>query len=152
MATTKSELQKQLNIVESYGKKFCIKFNPHQTELIIFNAYRLRSAHEILLDANQLEVQLDGKIIDTSTSIKYLGSIISDDLSNRPHLNKRIRAAQSSLARVDLLGFTSTKIGRKMKSTLYKVYIRTVLLYGCENMKLGKTDLARYKKKEGNTI
>ena len=107
----------------------------------------MRSAHEILLDSNQQEVQLDDKKIEITTSIKYLGSIISDDLSNRPHLNKRIRAAQSSLARVDLLGFTSPKIGRKMKSTLYKVYIRTVL-YGCENMKLGKTDIARYKKKK----
>ena len=49
------------------------------------------------------------------------------------------------MARVDLLGFTSAKIGRKMKAMLYKVYIRTVLLYGREKMKLGKTDIDKYK-------
>ena len=56
------------------------------------------------------------------------------------------------MARVDLLGFTSAKIGRKMKAMLYKVYIRTVLLYGREKMKLGKTDIDKYKWKEGNSI
>ena len=85
--------------------------------MIIFNAYRLRSAHEILLDSNQQEVQLDDKKIEITTSIKYLGSIISDDLSNRPHLNKRIRAAQSSLARVDLLGFNQRMYGLDRRCT-----------------------------------
>ena len=96
MVTTKSDLQKQLSTIESYGKKFGIKFNPHKTELIIFNLNKKRNAHEIFLDSNQQEVLFDGKKIQISTTIKYLGSIINDDLSNHAHLSKRTRAAHGS--------------------------------------------------------
>lgn len=100
MSTTKVGLQAQLRLIEDYGKLNGIKYNPSKTELIVFNELKHRALSEHRADWNQANVMLDGDEIEQKRSIRYLGSIISDDLSNFEHISRSKRAGQSALTRI----------------------------------------------------
>lgn len=73
-------------------------------------------------------------------------------LKNTEHIVNRKNAANAAFSRVDLLGFSSCKVGSKMKAMLFKVYIRPGLMHGIENMTLTRGEIKIIKKRERNIV
>ena len=111
-----------------------------------------RALFEHRADLNLANVMLDGDEIEKKRSIRYLGSIISDDLSNFDHISRSKRAGQSALTRIKRLGFVSCVINANLKANMYKTYIRPTVLYGCENMILNGGEMKDYAKIESNIV
>ena len=111
ISTTKRGISQQLKVIEKYGNNNGIKFNPDKTELMVFNEKVKRTRRSITRDDWNGELKLDDKIIKQSKSIKYLGTILSQDLKNKTHIKKRRAAAYAALSRVNNIGLCSHNIG-----------------------------------------
>jgi len=96
---------------------------------------------------------MDGKIIDSVSSLKYLGSYLSDNLLNKEHLNERYRMTSAAVDKlVKSSGFHSEHVSVAIKIQLYKSFIRPVLTYGLETMILGTKEMSDLQKKEEKII
>ena len=84
--------------------------------------------------------------------MKYLGYIITDNLKEDEHIQKRIALKNQSIGKLTALGFTSEIYHPTLKAQMIKAYIRPVLSYGLENIWLTRTNLNRIKRQEGNVL
>ena len=62
--------------------------------------------------------------------MRYIGSMLSDNLSAKEHLKKRRTAAFTALARISKLGFSDVQTDTAIKRNLFKAFTRTTALYG----------------------
>jgi hypothetical protein len=149
---TKIGLQSQIDICSRYGKQYGIKFNPDKSILMIFNLDVKRTNGEILNDLWQQDVHMDGNQINRVYSVRILGYILSCDLKNAMHMEKRKTCLNIVTAKLAMLSFTSNHLHPKVKAQLFKSYIRPVITFGCENMSLTDIDINIFKRLEGNSI
>lgn len=68
-------------------------------------------------------------------SFKYLGSIISSDLTDDTDIEHRIRVARGLLARLKPI-LRNRRISREIRVRIYKQLVITTLLWGCESWAL----------------
>ncbi len=87
-------------IAESYGLSHGMRFNPDKTELLVFNHNIKWTAAAQREDDWRGELQLNGRCIKSSSSIRYLGVFLSDNLKAKEHLKKRRSAMFLALARI----------------------------------------------------
>ena len=97
ISTTKLGLQKQLNILQEYGAKNEIKYNPQKTVYMVFNQKIQRNAAEAREDIWQSNLTLDGSKIEKVSSMRYLGAEISEDDKVNNHIDKRKRLVQQAV-------------------------------------------------------
>ena len=149
---TKTRMKKLLEVTETYGTNHGIKFNPDKTELLIFNHAIKRNLDSRRLDDWQGDLILSGHPINVVSSIRYLGSWLNDKLNAKDHIVKRRSTAYCAYNRVKKLGFSSIHTSARLKGNMYKVYIRTVGLYGIENFSLKQSELNKLTRIEANII
>ena len=83
---------------------------------------------------------------------KYLGHEITDSICGKDHsLTRRLKAA-ASIHSIKTMGFNSNDLSLTTKILLYKVYVRPVLLYGCDGFMLSKKDKNSMKTLESNKL
>lgn len=152
MSNTKQGLQRQLKVIEQYGKMMGIKYNPDKTKLMIYNTKCKRSIRSQREDLWQDEVTLDGVRIQKVDTMRYLGMEINETNKNKSHIDKRRRLAISSAVRLKTLGIWTEHTNPYLKGHLYKTFIRPVLMYGIENLDITKTELNNIRRIEGNII
>ena len=152
MATNKEETSIQLKIIEAYGKEHGIKFNPDKTELVVFNRFIKRKPGTVAVDNWNEELMLDGQVVKEVPSFRYLGSYLSYDLNNKTHITKRRSAAFLALKRIEDFGFSSVVTDCALRGNMFKVYIRTVILYGVENLNLSKGEMSNLKHIESSIL
>ncbi|RNA14504.1 RNA-directed DNA polymerase from mobile element jockey-like [Brachionus plicatilis] len=128
LSHTKRGLQKQLEVVEKYGKEMGIKYNPNKTSLMICNKKCRRSKSNQLEDIWQEELILDGVQIQKVDSVKYLGVEIHDTNRNKTHLDNRIRLDLRSSARLKSMEIWTEHTNPYLKGHLYKTFVRPVLI------------------------
>ena len=141
ISKTKSGLQQQLKLVEEYGQINDIKYNPEKTVFLIYNQSLKRNSTELRDDINQSDLILDNKTITRVERMKYLGVEISDDFRNESHIAKRKQSLYVSVNKLNQSGLNTDNISPMAKAQLYKTFLRPVLMYGLENLKLNKTQL-----------
>jgi len=146
MSETRERVNGLLSIADKYGSAHGIKFNPDKTELIVFNHNVRRSASSINEDNWTGELTLSGSPLKVSSSIRYLGVMLSDNLSAKIHLKKRRAAMFAALARIAKLGFTDVKTGAMLKGNMFKVYIRSIDLTKTELTELTRIESLAIKK------
>jgi hypothetical protein len=100
ISETKANVNELLKITESYGLSHGMRFNPDKTELLVFNHNIKRTAAAQREDDWRGELQLNGRCIKSSSSIRYLGVFLSDNLKAKEHLKKRRSAMFLALARI----------------------------------------------------
>ena len=152
ISKTKSGLQQQLKLVEEYGQINDIKYNPEKTVFLIYNQSLKRNSTELRDDINQSDLILDNKTITRVERMKYLGVEISDDFRNESHIAKRKQSLYVSVNKLNQSGLNTDNISPMAKAQLYKTFLRPVLMYGLENLKLNKTQLNELRRMEGKTI
>ena len=77
-------------------------------------------------------ITIDDYELDASLQLTYLGSTITDNLSLDTLINKRIRKAASTFARLTARVWTSPKLSVKTKMAVYNACVISTLLYGSE--------------------
>ena len=130
LANNEDQMQQLLNVVEQFGKKYQIKYNPDKTIFMVFN--------DKCNQQKRINLKLESKPIERVKVMRYLGQQINENLTNVDHLNKRKQLAYSALLKLRVSGLISVNNHPNMKAQLYKTYIRPVLMYGCENLCLNK--------------
>lgn len=139
LADTKGKMQKLLKIVENYGKKWEIKFNPVKTVYMELNKKVTKIGKQKLKKITK-QLIFDKQPIEEVKTMKYLGMMIRNDLKNVDHIEERQKNTSAAFYKMQKLGVLSSKMSFQMKIALYKVYCRTVLLYGVENTYLTKAE------------
>jgi hypothetical protein len=142
VANKLKDLEKLLKITEEYGKNQEIKFNPTKTTYMIFNSSKKESKHP----------QFDGVELKRVKSMRYLGIMLNDKLTNKEHINTRKKLSIKSNVRLNKYGYSNKMMDPSLKSSLYKCYTRSVLMYGMENTILRKNEIKQLQTQEAKLI
>jgi hypothetical protein len=148
-ANNKVEMQKMINIVESFGNGLEIKFNPKKTNFLEVNG-KLRK-YQLANNVSQAPLRMNNQDIEQVDTMKYLGNILNSNLSNDDHLNNRIRLAAAAMFNLNEAGYDENLDAFTIMQ-LYKTYSRTTLLYGIENLCLNVGELNRVSKFEKSLL
>ena len=114
---------------------------------MVFGEYKKKKK----VNTNHLDSRLifDGIIIDKVESMRYLGVIINEKISNSSHLTTRRNMTYNAINKI---GFNLYDLKYNIKSILYKTHIRPVLLYGIEMHSLNATELKNLQILEASII
>ena len=117
-ASSAQDAQIMLNEVSKFGETHQIKFNPTKTSLLIYGAKKEDQLVNLLL-CNQTIVR--------TTTVKYLGSELADNYSNKQHIQKRKIAVFSSLGNLISSGIINQQMDVFIKINLFKTYLKPLL-------------------------
>jgi hypothetical protein len=92
-------------------------------------------------EQEQLQINIDGQILEQVQQFKYLGSLITEDGRSEKEVRKRIAMAKEAFNKHQTL--LTGKINRNLKKRLIKTLVWSVLLYGSETWTLKKDDIRR---------
>jgi hypothetical protein len=84
ISNSKREMQRLIQVVEEFGLKREIKFNPNKTNYIGINEH-LNIRDSLHINDTRF-IRMDGEIIDGVSSLKYLGTYFNENLLNKDHL------------------------------------------------------------------
>ena len=150
LSNTKEGLQKMLDVTQKYGEKWEIKFNPDKTTFMVFGEKKKdKKKQPNNSDANLI---FDGTIIKRVKTMKYLGVIFDESLTNNKHLETRRTMTYSAITNINKVGFNIVDLKYNVKTILYKTHIRPVLLYGLENHSINQTELKKLQITEAGII
>ncbi|CAF0930523.1 unnamed protein product [Brachionus calyciflorus] len=152
ISPTKKGLQDMLDIISKIGKELEIKFNPNKTVYVIFNKKKSRNMKDRRDDMWNDLLKLDGEEITRADSLKYLGVELNEDLNDINHIEKRIKSAKISIAKLKNLEILTEKTNPYLKGHLFKTYIMPVLHYGLENINLTSKNMKTIQKEENNLL
>ena len=135
ISNTRAEMQKLIKVVEEYGVRHENKFNPSKTACLEISSRNSTTDFSIL--------KIDDAAITKVDSIKYLGNIINEKLSNHEHIRNRIKLAFAAIEKLKKAGYQSNIIRSKAEITMYKSFVRPVLINGLETVKLKKNEIMK---------
>ena len=110
-------MQRDLNLIEEYGKQWAITFSPSKTVCQTFTNNPLRPL---------LTLTFAGQTIPTTDSHKHLGLTLSSDLRYHKHVNEIIRKANTPLSPLYAI---APLLPRTIIEKLYITYVRPHLDY-----------------------
>ncbi|CAF0803697.1 unnamed protein product, partial [Brachionus calyciflorus] len=145
LANSEDELNELLKIVESYGVQNDIKFNHDKTQFKIFGDKMSKSEQHV-------RINFQGEQVKRVSSIKYLGVYLDEKLDERLNLNKRKNAYLCGFNKFKRLGIQDLNVSTEIKLYYYKTYIRPLLFYGFEVIRLNKTQTKKLQILESNLI
>ena len=117
MKRIEKDLNKDLNALEIWSKKWLLKFNPSKTKVIMFSTKKHIEYPKLLFQQCEL---------DFITEHKHLGVLFSHDASWSPHIDNILSIAYKKLSLLKKLKF---KVNRKTLSLMYTSFIRPQLEY-----------------------
>ena len=130
-ANTKEGLQNimtKLNeVVDHYG----MRINKAKTKVIKFGK----------CEFEQIQINIDGTILEQVHQFKYLGSLLTEDGGSEKEVRQRIAMTKDTFNKHQKL--LTGKINRNLKKRLIKTLVWNVLLYGSETWTLKKADIRR---------
>ena len=120
---------------------------------MFFNRLLKRSATDKMEDQSQGHLYLCNKPFKWVTSMLYLSyAKVTEENGFDAHIEDRICKAKAVAATLRAEGFCVPDIGPKLAAQLFKTFIRPVLTYGLENIKIEKRQMNNLKRSEGNII
>ncbi|CAF1093555.1 unnamed protein product, partial [Brachionus calyciflorus] len=145
LADSEEDLNKLLEIVELYGQQNDLKFNHDKTHFIIFGD---------TLSKTKLEskIKFQGSEIKRVSVIKYLGIFLDERLNEKINLTKRKNSYLIGFNKFKRLGIQDVNVSSEVKLFYYKTYIRPLLYYGIEVMRLSDSQVKKVQTLESNMI
>ena len=138
------KLQKALNLLESWCRKWRVKLNGEKSNLIIIT--RNRDPEE-----ENYALQLFDDIIRPTKSARFLGVEIDGILAFKKHFDAILDRASRRLNVLRVLASNGTDAPTLMR--LYKIYVRPILEYGSAAfMSAPKTQLSRLQQIQNEAI
>ena len=120
LAPSPTALQKLLNICDSFAKENCIVYNEKKSKCMVFKPKGFKVFKFPSLYLNK-------KALEYISCHKYLGIIISDDMSDDKDISRQIRALY---IRGNMLCHKFKQCTPEIKRTLFRTYCTSN--YGCE--------------------
>ena len=139
---TRADLEEGAPIIDRHFTAFGLQVHRGK---ILPNGKRKKSKTECMYnpaqgayeDGDTSDVTVDGGFYTFTKTFKYLGSIISYDLTSDADIAYRIRNATGAFAKVKKT-LTSRKIKLEERSAIYVVIVVSILLFGSESWSLRK--------------
>lgn len=144
LSDSKDNLQKMLKIIEMYCLKNEIKINAKKTQYIRFGNFDCAN--------ESLSITLDGHKIKKVEKIEYLGVWLDSKLKSHTQIDEKKVSINNAFNALRKVGIADKETSVNVKTFLYKVYCRPVLLYGIENLTLQKKDVKNIQTIEGTLI
>lgn len=119
LGPTVGAINKLLSVCEAYANSHGLCYNAKKSELLIFRASR-RSPSEVP------PVTLCGTVLSRVTQFKYLGHIVTEDLTDDDDIERERRALA---VRTNMLIRRFARSNAQVKRTLFKSYCQT--FYAC---------------------
>ena len=120
------EEEELANLVERLGKAstdYGIEISAEKTKLMTNNTSGIKT-----------EIKVNGSKLETVTSFKYLGSIITDE-GSKPEILSRIAQTASALTRLKSV-WIDKRISLSSKIRLLRSLVTSIFLYACESWTL----------------
>jgi hypothetical protein len=119
----KHKLQKMLDIVTSYSKKWKFELNPKKSEVVVFG---------MRYPPRNLKLKLGGNTLQTVGMYKYLGIELTRTLNWRPYLKRILEKAKRNMTQACGMGITGGFMGVKIGEIIWTSLGRSIVEYGCE--------------------
>jgi hypothetical protein len=130
LAPSPENLQKMVNAWDRIAMSFGLVTSVKKTEVMYFG-----------FDGPVLTLR--GEELKTVTKFRYLGCLITTDLSWESELRARIGSAQAAWARHRATVFLNTRLSMKIRTTQFKQTVVVALLYGAETWTMTAAQLDR---------
>ena len=121
MAPTPEKLQKMLDVVAKWCRKWGMQINTKKTQILhVRNSQRPRS---------KFAFNCGGAALSYTESYKYLGYIIHEHLNNEKTADTLSAAASRSFGRIHSIFKSVGNLGINTYQTLYSSYVESILNY-----------------------
>jgi hypothetical protein len=141
---TRSDLEKGTKLIYEHFRKFGLQMHigengkESKTEAVVFKA-----AGTNYEDYDTSAVEVGTGYITYTKTFKYLGSIISHDLSDTPDIENCITQARKALNTLMPHVFRNSHLSLRVKKLLYLAIPINLVLWGCESWTLKHTDMKK---------
>lgn len=115
-------LQRHINQLEIYYRKWKIKINSDKTKLIYLSKKK---------DKPKQPITFYNNIIQTEKQCVYLGVTLDTKLTYNNHIKKITGKAHGAIRELYPILAKSSPLDIKLKILIYKMYIRPIMLYAC---------------------
>lgn len=143
-----TNLQKHIDSLQIYYKKWKLKINPLKTEAIIFKDNRqFKERHK------PITLKYDDNDIEFKKQIKYLGMTLTSNLKFNTHVDERIKLANVAICKLYPALKLNSGLSQTNKIRLYKSYIRPILTYAVPAwLTVCKTSLNKVQTKQSKCL
>jgi len=118
---TTISLNQNLENINSWAKKWLIKFNPTKTHLMTIS--NLKNTR-----LNNNPIRLDGTVLENVTNHTHLGLVLNNKLSWTPHIDHILEGVGKLN---DIFISLKRKLNRSTLNTMYFSFVRPKLEYAC---------------------
>ena len=132
IAGSQEDLQNLLNVINERSEKFGMKINTAKTEVMIMNNW----------DKEKAEIMLNGVTLKQVEKFKYLGRWITSDGSCSTDIKCRIAEAKTAFTEMRSI-LSNLKMPFKLRYRILNCYVIPIMMYGCENWILMKSDIKK---------
>jgi len=122
LSNSLKKLEKLIGICVDYSREWMFKFNPKKS-LIMNCGFKL-------YENDQIEIKIDGKLLDTKDSCKYLGLMINEKNDGNCMILERLNQVRKGFFSLNSFGMKPVGVNPFIKSFLYNTYCLPKLTYG----------------------
>jgi hypothetical protein len=123
IAENKHKLQKMLNIVAEYAKKWRFEINPTKSGVVVFG--KRYAPRRLTLTVGDLQIPL-------VSCYKYLGIELTRTLRWKPYTERILEKAYRNMHKTWAMGVLGGWLSVNTSVIIWKSVVRSVLEYGCE--------------------
>ena len=116
------KLQRAVNDVESWCRKWRMKLNGDKSNLVILSKKRKKQEENLC-------ILLFNDVVRPVSKAKFLGIEVNNTLNFRDHIQTLAQRAEKRLNILRILAWGGTD--PKILLRLYKIYVRSIFEYGC---------------------
>ena len=125
IANIEKQLQEDVDKISKWSSLWGFKLNEKKTVAIIFSRSSKNRKHK-------LNIKENGKIISTSTTVKFLGIIFDQQLTWKDHINNITNSCKKKINLLRNLSGQQWGAGKQCMLRIYRTLIRPKLEYGIE--------------------
>lgn len=137
IARSRLELQKALEVIYEYSRKWRFTFNFEKCAVMVFKTHKLPHKEMKYGDCSWKctcgrHWKLGDQLIKQVNSYKYLGVDLDSNLSFERYKKRIKEKARKNVSRIWYMGMYDGCLSVKACINLYQALVRSVLEYGCE--------------------
>ena len=139
-----NKLQKSVNMLEGWCRRWRIKLNASKSQLILIHKQNEKRPDD-------LSIQLFDGIVSPCKTAKFLGLEIDERLTFKSHVSEKVQKANVRLNLFKMLSCAGVDNATLIR--LYKTYIRPLIEYGCVATIAAKEEtISKFQKVQNNFI
>jgi endonuclease/exonuclease/phosphatase family metal-dependent hydrolase len=120
------KLSSSLDSVSNFFRDWKIRINKSKTEIILFT-----KSTKMIKKLPTNPINFDGDSLQWKNQVTYLGVVLDQKLSFRPHIDKVVQKARNVVSSLYCLFKRNNSVPVKEKVSLYRSVVRPVMTYAC---------------------